>query len=91
MRHLNHLPIWRDANRLLLAVEQAGGFTTKDTKNTKGNEWAWIAAGTSAALRRCDIQTSDFVFFVSFVVESESSASRHHWMQVLIGGVCGIR
>jgi hypothetical protein len=23
MRHLNHLPIWRDANRLLVAIEQA--------------------------------------------------------------------
>ncbi|MBP6809444.1 MAG: four helix bundle protein [Chromatiaceae bacterium] len=38
MRHLNHLPIWRDANRLLLAIEQAVRVFPRYHKYTLGSE-----------------------------------------------------
>ena len=38
MRHLNHLPIWRDANRLLLAIEQAVRVFPRYHKYTLGTE-----------------------------------------------------
>ena len=38
MRHLNPLPIWRDANRLLLAIEQAVRQFTRYHKYTLGTE-----------------------------------------------------
>jgi hypothetical protein len=38
MRHLNHLPIWRDANRLLLAIEQAVRQFPRYHKYTLGTE-----------------------------------------------------
>jgi hypothetical protein len=38
MRHLNHLPIWRDANRLLLAIEQAVRAFPRYHKYTLGTE-----------------------------------------------------
>ena len=38
MRHLNHLPIWRDANRLMLEVEQAVRGFPRYHKYTVGSE-----------------------------------------------------
>jgi hypothetical protein len=38
MRHLNPLPIWRDANRLLLAIEQAVRAFPRYHKYTLGTE-----------------------------------------------------
>ncbi len=38
MRHANHLPIWRDANRLLLAIEQAVRAFPRYHKYTLGSE-----------------------------------------------------
>lgn len=38
MRHLNHLPIWRDANRLLLAIEQAVRAFPRYHKYTLGSD-----------------------------------------------------
>ena len=38
MRHLNHLPTWRDANRLLVAVEQAVRLFPRYHKYTLGTE-----------------------------------------------------
>lgn len=38
MRHLNPLPIWRDANRLLLAIEQAVRVFPRYHKYTLGTE-----------------------------------------------------
>ena len=38
MLHLNHLPIWRDANRMLLAIEQAVRQFTRYYKYTLGTE-----------------------------------------------------
>ena len=38
MRYLNHLPIWRDANRLLLAIEQAVRQFPRYHKYTLGTE-----------------------------------------------------
>ena len=38
MHHLNHLPIWRDANRLLLAIEQAVGQFSRYHKYSLGTD-----------------------------------------------------
>ena len=38
MRHLKHLPIWRDATRLLLAIEQAMRLYPRYHKYTLGTE-----------------------------------------------------
>ncbi len=38
MRHLNHLPLWRHANRLLLAIEQAVRVFSRYHKYTLGTE-----------------------------------------------------
>jgi len=38
MRHLNHLSIWRDANRLLVAIEQAVRRFTRYHKYTLGTD-----------------------------------------------------
>ena len=38
MQHLNHLPIWRDANRLLLAIEEAVREFPRYHKYTLGTE-----------------------------------------------------
>lgn len=38
MRHLNHLPIWRDTNRLMLEVEQAIRVFPRYHKYTIGAE-----------------------------------------------------
>jgi hypothetical protein len=38
MRHLNHLPIWRDANRLLVAIEQAVRRFPRYHKYTLGTD-----------------------------------------------------
>ena len=47
MRHLNHLPIWRDANRLLLDIEQAVRGFPRYHKYTIGSELR------TTALRLC--------------------------------------
>ncbi|MFH7320137.1 four helix bundle protein [Desulfurivibrio sp. D14AmB] len=38
MRHLHHLPIWRDANRLMLELEQAVRGFSRYHKYTVGSE-----------------------------------------------------
>jgi hypothetical protein len=45
MRHLQHLPIWRDANALLLAIEQAVQRFPRYHKYTLGSDLRRQAMG----------------------------------------------
>ena len=59
MRHLNHLPIWRDANRLLLAIEQAVRVFPTYHKYTLGSELRRQAMEVCRLIMRAADQRAD--------------------------------
>jgi len=65
MRHLNHLPIWRDANRLLLTIEQAVRGFPRYHKCTLGTE-----------LRRQAMQVCRLIMRAA-----DQRAEQSHWLQ----------
>ncbi len=71
MRHLNHLPIWRDANRLLLAIEQAVRGFPRYHKYTLGTE-----------LRRQAMQVCRLIMRAA-----DQRAEQAQWLQQLVTAV----
>ena len=59
MRHLNHLPIWRDATRLLLAIEQAVRLFPRYHKYTLGTELRQQAMRVCRLIMRAADQRAD--------------------------------
>jgi hypothetical protein len=59
VRHLNHLPIWRDANRLLLAIEQAVRVFPRYHKYTLGSELRRQAMQVCRLIMRAADQRDD--------------------------------
>ena len=59
MRHLNHLPIWRDATRLLLAIEQAVRLFPRYHKYTLGTELRRQAMRVCRLIMRAADQRAD--------------------------------
>ncbi len=71
MRHLNHLPIWRDATRLLLAIEQAVRVFPRYHKYTLGTE-----------LRRQPMQVCRLIMRAA-----DQRAEQTQWLQQLVTAV----
>ncbi|NCA71257.1 MAG: four helix bundle protein [Sphingobacteriia bacterium] len=70
MRHLNHLPIWRDANRLLLAIEQAVRQFPRDHKYTLGTDLRRQAMRVCQLILRAVNKGDDQLARVSWVVDA---------------------
>ncbi len=68
MRHLNHLPIWRDANRLLVAVEQAVRLFPRYHKYTLGTELRRQAMEVCRLILRAADQRADQLGWVQRLV-----------------------
>lgn len=59
MRHANYLPIWRDASRLLLAIEQAVRVFPRYHKYTRGSELRRQAMQVCRLIMRAADQRED--------------------------------
>jgi hypothetical protein len=70
MRHLNHLPIWRDANRLLVAIEQAVRRFPRYHKYTLGTDLRRQAMNVCRLILRAADKGEDQVARVARVVDA---------------------
>ena len=70
MRQLSHLPIWRDANRLLVAVEEAVRAFPRYHKYTLGAELRRQAMAICRLILRAADQRSDPLPQVQRLVEA---------------------
>lgn len=70
MQHLNHLPIWRDANRLLLAIEQAVRPFPRYHKYTLGTDLRRQAMRVCRLILRASNKGEDQAERVARVVDA---------------------
>ena len=70
MRHLNHLPIWRDANRLLVAIEQAVHRFPRYHKYALGTDLRRQAMGVCRLILRAADKGDDQLARVARVVDA---------------------
>lgn len=70
MRHLNHLPIWRDANRLLVAIEQAVRRFPRYHKYTLGTDLRRQAMNVCRLILRAADKGEDQIARVGRVVDA---------------------
>ncbi|WP_295401492.1 four helix bundle protein [uncultured Thiocystis sp.] len=70
MNHLNHLPIWRDANRLLLAIEQAVRQFPRYHKYTLGSDLRRQAMTVCRLILRAADKGEDQLARVARVVDA---------------------
>jgi hypothetical protein len=69
MKHLNHLPIWRDANRLLLELEQVVRGFARYHKYTVGTELRATALRLCRTIHRACSRRHSRLKLVQQVVE----------------------
>lgn len=69
MRHLNRLPIWRDANRLLVELEQAVRGFSRYHKYTIGSELRTTAMRLCQSIHRAQSRSRSRVKLIQHISE----------------------
>lgn len=77
MRHLNQLPIWRDANRLLVLVEEVVRGFARYHKYTLGTELRTLALRLCRSIHRVVSRQSSRLKLIQQVVELVDDLKLH--------------